>query len=183
MPPSVLANDDDVRHLVPGLALPNVTLPSTLGGMVTLSAMSGATVVYFYPWTGRAGFADPPGWDDIPGAHGSTPETEGFRDHYPAFQDMGVAVFGISTQGSEHQRELTGRLNIPFAMLSDESFLLQKALKLPTFETGGVAYLKRLTLIVLGGSIEHVFYPVHTPPAHARDVLDWLTSAGAPGAA
>ncbi len=183
MPLGALANDDGVRDLVPGLVLPDVALPSMLGGTLHLSAKSGTVVVYFYPWTGRPGFADPLGWDDIPGAHGSTPETEGFRDHYPAFQKMDVAIFGVSTQGSEHQRELAGRLNIPFAILSDEAFVFQKALKLPTFQTGGVAYLTRLTLIVREGRIEHVFYPAPTPAAHARDVLDWLRQSGGPRAA
>ncbi|MEE8252456.1 MAG: peroxiredoxin, partial [Hyphomicrobium sp.] len=68
-------------------------------------------------------------------------------------------------------------------ILSDEAFLLQKALKLPAFETGGVAYLKRLTLIVRDGRIEHVFYPVPTPAAHVLEVFAWLTQTRLPGAA
>lgn len=183
MPPSAPVNDGGARHLVRGLVFPNMALPSTLGGTLNLSAQSGTAVIYFYPWTGRPGLADPPDWDDIPGAHGSTPETEGFRDHYPAFRKLDVAVFGVSTQGSEHQGEFANRLDVAFAILSDEAFLLQQALRLPTFETGGVAYLKRLTLIVRDGRIEHVFYPVPTPAAHALEVLDWLTQTGMPGAA
>lgn len=183
MPPNAPVNDGGARHLVRGLALPNVALPSTLGGTINLSAQSGTAVIYFYPWTGRPGLADPPGWDDIPGAHGSTPEAEGFRDQYPAFREIDVAVVGVSTQGSEHQREFADRLNVAFAILSDEAFLLQQALKLPAFETGGVAYLKRLTLIVRDGRIEHVFYPVLTPAAHVLEVFAWLTQTGLPGAA
>jgi peroxiredoxin len=33
---------------------------------------------------------------------------------------------------------------------------------------------KRLTLVVDGGRIEHVFYPVFPPDRHARQVLGWL---------
>lgn len=183
MPSRAPVNDGGARHLVRGLALPNVALPSTLGGTLNLSAQSGTAVIYFYPWTGRPGLADPPGWDDIPGAHGSTPEAEGFRDHYPSFREIDVAVVGVSTQGSEHQREFADRLNVAFAILSDEAFLLQKGLKLPAFETGGVAYLKRLTLVVCDARIEHVFYPVPTPAAHVLEVFAWLTQAGLPGAA
>ncbi|MEE8296823.1 MAG: peroxiredoxin [Hyphomicrobium sp.] len=183
MPPRAPVDDGGACHLVRGLTLPNVALPSTLGGTLNLSAQSGTAVIYFYPWTGRPGLADPPGWDDIPGAHGSTPEAEGFRDHYPAFREIAVAVVGVSTQGSEHQREFADRLNVAFAILSDEAFLLQKALKLPAFETGGVAYLKRLTLIVRDGRIEHVFYPVPTPAAHVLEVFAWLTQTRLPGAA
>ena len=53
-------------------------------------------IVYCYPWTGRPGLPNPPGWDDIPGAHGSTPQAEGFRDLYAGFQQVDAAVFGLS---------------------------------------------------------------------------------------
>lgn len=175
MLPREPVDEEGARHLVQGLAIPDVPLPSTTGGTVNLGAQSGMAVVYFYPWTGRPGVADPPCWDDIPGAHGSTPQAEGFRDRYLAFREKEVAVFGVSTQGSEHQCELAERLNIPFEILSDEAFQLQQALNLPTFETGGVAYLRRLTLIVRDGRIEHVYYPVLTPADHAIEVLGWFT--------
>jgi peroxiredoxin len=51
---------------------------------------------------------------------------------------------------------------------------LQQALSLPTFATGGVTYLKRLTLAIKDGRIERTIYPVHPPGAHSRDVLVWL---------
>jgi len=167
-------DDGAVRHLVPGLELPDVALPSSRGGTVNLSARRGVSVVYLYPWTGRPGVADPAGWDDIPGAHGSTPETEGFRDHYLKFRAQRIEVFGVSTQTSEHHRELISRLAVPFALLSDEHFTLKEALQLPTFEAGGAPYLKRLTLLVRDGHVSHVFYPVDRPASHAREILDWL---------
>jgi len=40
--------------------------------------------------------------------------------------------------------------------------------------------IKRLTLIVRDGVIEHVFYPVFPPDRNAGDVLAWL-SAKSPG--
>jgi peroxiredoxin len=92
---------------------------------------------------------------------------------------MGVEVFGLSTQDTEHQRELSTRLGVPFAILSDATFALQKALRLPTFATGGTSYLKRLTLYVRDGRIGHVFYPVHPTDTHAAKVLCWLAPGGA----
>jgi peroxiredoxin len=168
------ADDGAARHLVTGLMLPDIALPSSRGGTVNLSTRKGAAVVYVYPWTGRSGVADPPGWDEIPGAHGSTPETEGFRDHYLMFRAQRIEVFGLSTQSCEHYSELIGRLAVPFSLLSDETFGFQEALTLPTFEAGGTPYLKRLTLFVRDGRIAHTFYPVERPEAHAREVLDWL---------
>lgn len=167
-------DDGAARHLVHGLALPDIVLPSSRGGTVNLSTRKGAALVYIYPWTGRPGLADPPGWDDIPGAHGSTPETEGFRDHYLKFRAQRIEVFGLSTQHLEHHRELIARLAVPFALLSDETLTFKEALNLPTFETGGKVYLKRLTLLVRDGHIAHAFYPVESPATHAREVLDWL---------
>jgi peroxiredoxin len=59
-------------------------------------------------------------------------------------------------------------------MMSDERFELADALSLPTFATGGVTYLKRLTLAIRDGGIERVYYPVDMPAAHAREVCAWL---------
>lgn len=171
---AALKDDGAARHLVPGLVLPDVALPSSRGGTVNLSARRGVSVVYIYPWTGRPGFADPPGWDDIPGAHGSTPETEGFRDYYLKFRAQRIEVFGVSGQSCEHHRELASRLAVPFALLSDERFQLREALDLPIFAAGGSPYLKRLTLLVRDGRISHAFYPVERPATHAREVLEWL---------
>lgn len=173
------APDDDhgARHLKDGLRLPSIALPSTHGGTVDLSTRSGMAVVFAYTWTGRPGLANPPAWDDIPGAHGSTPQAEGFRNLYSAFASTDVEVFGLSLQSSDWQRELVERLQLPFPLLSDADRDLQRALRLPVFETGGVTYLKRLTLFVVDGRIRRTFYPVHPPDAHAREVLAWLAAS------
>jgi peroxiredoxin len=49
-----------------------------------------------------------------------------------------------------------------------------RALKLPTFTVEGMTLIKRLTLIVRGGKIEQVFYPVFPPDKHAEQVIAWL---------
>ena len=167
-------DDGGARHLVSGLAMPDIALASTRGEPSSLAQIAGLVVIYIYPWTGGAGLSNPPSWDDIPGAHGSTPETEGFRDLHPEFRRLGVQVFGLSTQSTAHQAELASRLGVPFAFLSDEGFALKRALELPVFSTGGVVYLKRLTLVLDQGRIRHTFYPVYPPDRHAQDVLAWL---------
>jgi peroxiredoxin len=174
MPAPLPQDDGEAAHLKPGMLLPDLALPATVGGYVNLRTRGGASIVYVYPWTGRPGLADPPGWDGIPGAHGSTPETEGFRDRYPRFHAVGFEVFGLSTQSVEHQRELSTRLGVPFPILSDADFAIQTALSLPTFEAGGVPYLRRLTLVVEDGRLRHAFHPVSAPEMHAEEVLAWL---------
>jgi peroxiredoxin len=64
----------------------------------------------------------------------------------PASAKSAPRFSGLSTQASAYQREMAERLRLPFALLSDANFALQGALALPTFRTGGVTYLKRLTL-------------------------------------
>jgi peroxiredoxin len=80
----------------------------------------------------------------------------------------------LSTQSTDYQREAAERLHLPFAILSDEGMALSHALKLPTFETSGLTLLKRFTLIIKDGVIEHVFYPVFPPDRNAADVMVWL---------
>jgi len=167
----------EVAHLESGMPLPDLALAATVGSPVNLSARRGGAIVYVYPWTGRPGLPDPPGWDDIPGAHGSTPETVGFRDTYRRFQDMHFEVYGLSSQSGAHQRELCDRLSVPFAVLSDADFAFQRALRLPTFDAGGALFLKRLTLVVEEGRLRHIFYPVPEPETHAEAVWAWLSSA------
>jgi len=158
-----------------GLAMPHVRLASTAGRDLDLSVLgSGRTAIYCYPRTGRPGEPLPDGWDAIPGARGCTPEACAFRDHQHDLAALGATVFGLSTQDTAYQRELVERLHLPFEILSDAQFRLTDALRLPTFEVDGMRLVRRLTLVVRGGMIEHVFYPVFPPDAHAEDVLRWL---------
>jgi peroxiredoxin (alkyl hydroperoxide reductase subunit C) len=95
----------------------------------------------------------------------------GFRHHYPEFQERAVAVYGLSTQDTGYQSELAARLGLPFAILSDERFAFQQALRLPTFATGGVTYLKRLTLLIEDGRLRECLYPVDPPETSAVATL------------
>jgi peroxiredoxin len=169
-----MAADGDLLRAGP--RLPAIALPATSGGEICLAALPGLSVVAVYPWTGRPGHPNPPDWDNIPGAHGSTPELEGFRDLFPAFVARDVGLFGLSKQSSEHQSELAARLKLPFPILSDLEARFTDSLSLPVFATGGATYLTRLTLLIRDGTIGHVFYPVSDPAAHAREVLAWLTA-------
>lgn len=168
-------DDGEADHL-PGTVVPSVTLSATDGAAVDLSELSGRTIVYCYPKTGRPDEdVIPDGWDEIPGARGCTPESCGFRDHYRDLLDRGASeVFGLSVQSSEYQREVRDRLGLPFELLSDSSLEFTDQLTLPTFEIAGERLLKRLTLVLSDGRIEHVFYPVFPPDEHAAEVARWL---------
>ena len=178
----VPVDDGAARHLTKGRALPSIDLPTTDGATVDFSQLPGRTVVFCYPWTGRPGLANPPNWDTIPGAHGSTPEAEGFRNLHSAFVGQRVAVHGLSSQLADHHQELATRLKLNYPLVSDHDFAWADALRLPTFETGGTRYLRRLTFVLSAGKIERVFYPVARPDTHAREVMAWCTATAGYGA-
>ena len=169
-------DDGAAAHLV-GAVIPPVSLRSTDGDLVDLSALIGRTVVYVYPRTGRPGSAPlAPDWDQIPGARGCTPQACDFRDHHAELAAAGARVIGLSTQASDDQRESVQRLRLPFALLSDDGLEMTGALRLPTFEVASTIVIRRLTLVVDDGVVTHLWYPVFPPNTHAKDVLAWLRS-------
>ncbi|MFQ5657847.1 MAG: peroxiredoxin [Candidatus Methylomirabilales bacterium] len=177
LPPNLPAPVDDgaCDHL-PGAALPLIPLMSTAGVSVVLADIPGRVIVYCYPRTGRPGVDPPPGWNQIPGATGCTPQSCAFRDVHAQLRAIGVRVYGLSTQETDYQREVVERLHLPFELLSDSALALTRALQLPTFEIASSTFIKRLTLVVAGGRIEKVFYPVFPPDANAGQVVEWLLS-------
>jgi peroxiredoxin len=178
LPPDLPRPIDDgaAKHL-PGVRMPEIALHATNGKSVDLSKLAAPrTVLYFYPMTGVPGKPLPDGWDLIPGARGCTPQSCAFRDHSEALAQLQTDVFGCSTQATAYQSEMANRLRLPFAILSDAEYKLCDALRLPTFEVEGTRLLKRLTLIIREGRIEHVFYPVFPSNENAAEVVRWLRS-------
>lgn len=172
--------DDGACDHLPGTVLPSVELPSTAGYAVDLSSLPGRTVVYIYPRTGRPDEEPLPGWDEIPGARGCTPQSCAFRDHYQELSALGARVFGLSSQTTDYQQEAAERLRLPFPLLSDAGLGFAHALRLPTFEAGGMVLIKRITLVVRDGRIEKLFYPVFPPDKNAEEVIAWLEANPAP---
>jgi len=168
-------DDGGAAHLV-GMTIPPVSLRATDDTMVTLSALSGRSVVFGYPRTGEPGkIALVDDWDMIPGARGCTPQTCAFRDLFAELKAAGASyVFGLSTQDNAYQTEMASRLHLPFPVLSDEKLELTSALRLPTMGVAGLTLIKRLTLIIDDARITHVFYPVFPPDQNASEVLAWL---------
>ena len=177
--------DDGAASHLEGAPMPELELPATDGTSIAVDAPPPGferLVLYMYPRTGRPDEPPPTAdWDQIPGARGCTPESCGFRDHAADLAASGAAVVGVSTQTTEEQREAARRLRLPFPLLSDGELRFARALGLPLFEAGGLTLLKRLTLVVRGGVIEHVFYPVFPPDLHAAAVLSWMHDHERPG--
>jgi peroxiredoxin len=197
----VPVDDGAAQHLV-GMRWPEVGLRASDGRVIDVSKLKGWTAIFIYPRTGRPGVENPAGWDLIPGARGCTPQSCAFRDRFADLKAAGVEhVFGMSTQVPEYQREAAERLHLPFALLSDAELKVAGSLRLPMFEIDGpvegeatgaeesataektreaeawrsqVRLLKRVTLMVRQGKIEHVFYPVFPPDRNANEVVAWM---------
>ncbi len=176
LPSDIPAPQDDggARHLT-GMRVPDLALAATDGSQINLATLSGRSIVYVYPRTGVPGVPLPEGWDMIPGARGCTPQSCGFRDHYVDLKSLGVAqVFGLSTQDTAYQQEAANRLHLPFPLLSDATLQFTRALDLPTFTAAGMELIKRMVLVIDGGRITKVFYPVFPPDKSADEVVSWL---------
>ncbi len=166
-------DDGAADHLV-GMRLPAIVLPSTAGGPFNLGEIKGRLVIYCYPMTGQPNVALPEGWDQIPGARGCTPQSCSFRDHYQELRSLGAEVVGLSVQSTEYQQEMADRLHLPFPVLSDADYQLQKALQLPVFIAAGMTLLKRITLVANEGVIKAVHYPIFPSDSDPAWVIDYL---------
>jgi peroxiredoxin len=176
--------DDGATDHLSGAEVPAIELFSTDGDRVRLDdRVAPRTVVFAYPRTGRPDEDFPGGldaWNAIPGARGCTPQACAYRDRFDGFEALGVRVFGLSTQSTDYQREAVERLRLPYALLSDDGLRFANALNLPRFEHAGLTLLKRHTLVIDRGRIEHVFYPVFPSDRDAETVLEWLQGEAAP---
>src|SRR5436189_264482 len=89
-----------------GVTIPRLDVPTTDGfGIVLAKAAADRLVLYIYPRTGVPGEQPIPGWDEIPGARGCTPQACSFRDHFGEIAAVGARVAGLSVQSTAEQRE------------------------------------------------------------------------------
>jgi peroxiredoxin len=154
-----------------GIKLPSVTLAASDNTKINLATVKGRLVIFCYPFTGRTNYPNPPKWDEIPGAHGSSPQALAFSSLYHEFETLQVKVFGLSFLSPEWQTDFATRHNLPFLLLSDEAQIFSRSLKLDTFQTGGQDYLSRISFIIENGVIIHEVFPILHPERNAEDVL------------
>ena len=175
LPPNLPAPEDDgaADHLL-GTMLPQLTLESSQRPVSLRELSRERLVLYIYPRTGRPGRPLAPGWDDIPGARGCTPQSCAFRDHVAELAELGASIAGLSVQTLDDQVEFAERNHIPYPVIADPELRLGRALRLPTFEVEGATLYKRITLVVEACAVAKVFYPVFPPDKNAEAVVTWL---------
>ncbi|MEA2363546.1 MAG: hypothetical protein QOD71_2691 [Thermoleophilaceae bacterium] len=182
LPPNLpVPEDDGAADHLSGTVLPPLPLAVAGGGRFDLreAATIGTLVAFVYPRTGTPGQPLVPGWDDIPGARGCTPQNCAFRDRHSALEGLDAVVVGISAMDPAEQRAFAEREQLPYPLLNDGPLLLRDELGLPTFDIHGTTLYKRLTFVARAGRIEKVFYPVFPPDRNAVEVEGWLRAAAA----
>jgi thioredoxin-dependent peroxiredoxin len=94
--------------LKPGSAAPDFTLPTDVTGQtLSLSQLRGKKIVlYFYPK------------DQTPGC---TREACDFRDHFAAFEQLGVEILGVSKDSTNKHVAFKQKYALPFTLLVDQN--------------------------------------------------------------
>ena len=113
---------------------PDFALESDEGETVTLSALRGRPVVfYFYPK------------DDTPGC---TKQACALRDGYGAIQASGAALYGISPDDSESHRAFREKFGLPFPLLVDTDHKLAERYGVWTERPDGSVGILRSSFVV-----------------------------------
>ena len=160
-------------HELAGRAVPDLTLAAHDGTGVSLRAMSGWRVLYFFP----GAFAPdaqgyPPNWGEVPGAAGCTLESVTYAAHHAEFTAAGSEVLGVSTQRPDQLAAFAAHAKLPFRLVSDQDGLLAAALRLPVFRAAGTDRFKRQSLLLdPAGTVRFTQMPITDPAASVTEML------------
>ena len=116
-------------------------------GLRCARSRMGLLVLYVYPRAGRPGVPSLPGWDEIPGARGCTPQSLGFREALRRLSRSSArSVAGLSAQPLDDQLEFAERNQIPYPILADPELLARRSAA--DVRGRGQTLYKRLALVV-----------------------------------
>jgi peroxiredoxin Q/BCP len=149
-----------------GSKAPLFALPATGGKTIALRDFIGKknVVLYFYPK------------DDTPGC---TMEACDFRDDYGRFEERGTVILGVSRDGLDSHTKFTGKLRLPFLLLSDADAEVAKnygAYGKKSFMGREFFGIHRMTFVIdAQGTIRQV-YPKVLVKGHTQEVLGFIES-------
>jgi peroxiredoxin Q/BCP len=115
--------------LVVGDKVPDISVPSTGGADVNISQSEGWKIVYFYPKSFTPG---------------CTQQACGLRDSYAALSELGVTVYGVSTDNLDKQNKFKAEYKLPFELLADNDKKLSEGFGV----MGMMGFSKRVTFLV-----------------------------------
>jgi peroxiredoxin Q/BCP len=138
---------------------PEFTAQAT-GGEFSLASQRGKHVVlFFYPK------------DNTPGC---TTESLAFRDLYPAFEQAGAIVVGISRDSLRSHENFKAKLELPFQLVTDPDetvCMLYGVMKLKKMYGKEVRGIERSTFVIdAQGIVRHAWRGVKVP-GHVDEIL------------
>jgi peroxiredoxin Q/BCP len=147
--------------LLEGKKAPDFDLPASSGGLVSPKGLKGkAFVLYFYPK------------DDTPGC---TVEACEFGAGFPAFEKLGVPIFGISPDSLESHAKFIKKFKLPFTLLADEDHAVTEAYGVWVEKSMyGRTFMgvQRSTFLVDADGKFAKIWPKVKPEGHAQEVLE-----------
>ena len=143
--------------LTEGDDAPTITATNQNGEAVELS-FDEPTVLYFYPR------------DDTSGC---TVEAKQFDMVLETYDEAGVAIYGVSTDGVDSHAAFVEKYDLGFDLLADPDGEIAAAFEVDA--SSGAA--PRTTFTLAGGEVEAVYTDVN-PDGHARDVLGDMLDDG-----
>ena len=163
----VKARAMSLREVV-GRPLPRVALESA-GGCVGLGELADVhdLVVYVYPGSEQSAAGE-----DVRRIDGILHRA--FRANAKALHAWGFHVLGISSQEAKAQLRVMINSRLEHQMLSDPHLLLARGLGLPTFETNRGCWYERTLLVVRGGRIAWVQFPVCELRRAPAQAIAWI---------
>ena len=144
-----------------GDRIPDFSLLNQDGKLIEIVKYIGKPmVIYFYPK------------DDTPGC---IKEACSFRDEFHRFSDVGVLVFGISSDSVESHKKFNAKYHLPFDLLADEGYKIRKVFGVPYNLFGMIP--GRVTYIVDNeGIVRHVFNNQLNATKHVEESLTIIDS-------
>jgi thioredoxin-dependent peroxiredoxin len=148
--------------LQPGDEAPDFSLESDEGVTVTLSALRGRPVVfYFYPK------------DDTTGC---TAQACSLRDSYDDFLVSGAALYGISPDDAESHRAFRAKFGLPFPLLVDDGHAIAELYDVwRERPNGNMSILRSLFVVAADGRLLRASYGV-TPEDTTPEALAALSA-------
>jgi len=152
----------DTHEYLVNTKFPQFNLYDSKRKFVTEEDFSGKwNVIFFYPK------------DDSPGC---TIQSCSFRDKYEEFNNLGVQIFGVSSDSVSSHKRFKEKYNLQYSLLSDEGGKLVKSLVLK--KNLGILHA-RVTLIVNPqGMITYVHTSQLGVTGHVRKALKEIKAQG-----
>ena len=146
-----------------GAKAPDFTLPDKDGNLVSLSDFAGKKIVlYFYPK------------DNTPGC---TRQACAFAAAYQGFNDMNVAVIGISRDSVQSHVKFAEKYSLPFTLLADTELNAIRAYGVwqekKLYGKVSMGVVRTTFIIYENGCIEKVM-PKVKPDTNAEEILSYL---------